>query len=188
MFYHNNSYIGGLCLKIMARKKKEEIDINTLNSRDTLEEAVACSRLGRTIASYGSILTGREKRFAKLVYYLLNAKKEFSDNWPVTAQISEQKQIKKTSPTEAIKWFAENYPKKAQPLLAKLQSTYDEKETSVLYGLIEGKDLSDEFYVNTLKKVLEIPQHEAAVLYHGILKPVMTRKEEEEGLTGLVIK
>ena len=172
----------------MVRKKKEEIDINTLDSRVTLEEAVACSRLGRTMASYGAILTGREKRFAKLVYSLLNAKKEFSDKWPVVSQISEEKKAKKTSPTEAINWFAEKYPKKAQPLLAKLQSTYDQKETSVLYGLREVKDLSDEFYVNTLKTVLEIPQHEAAVLYHGILKPVMIRQEEEKGLTGLVIK
>ena len=172
----------------MARKKKEESDINLLDFKDTLEEAIACSRLGRTIASYGAILTGREKRFATLVYHLLKAKKELSDEWPVMAQISEEKKSKKTSPTEAIKWFAEKYPKKAQPLLAKLQSKYDEEETSVLYGLKEGKDLPDEFYVNTLKTVLEVPQHEAAVLYHGILKPVMIRQEEEKGLTGLVIK
>jgi hypothetical protein len=172
----------------MAKKKKEETDINLLDFKDTLEEAVACSRLGRTMASYGATLTGREKRFATLVYYLLNAKKELSDKWPVMAQISEEKKSKKTSPTEAIKWFAEKYPKRAQPLLAKLQSKYDEDETSVLYGLREGKDLSDEFYVNTLKTVLEIPKQEAAILYHGILKPMMTRQEEEKGLTGLVIK
>lgn len=172
----------------MAKKKKEEIDISILDSKDTLEEAVACSRLGRTIASYGAILTGREKRFANLVYYLLKANREFSDRWPVVAQISEEKQTKKTSPTEAIKWFAEKYPKEAEPLLTKLQSKYDEKETSVLYGLKEGKDLPDKFYVNILKTVLEIPQQEAVVLYHGILKPMMTRKEEEKGLTGLVIK
>jgi hypothetical protein len=172
----------------MARKKKEEVDINSLDFRATLEEAVACSRLGRTMASYGSTLTGREKRFAELVYYLLKAQKESSNRWPVTARISQEKKSKKTSPTEAIKWFAGKYPKQAEPLLNKLKSKYDQTETSVLYGLKEGKDLSDEFYVDILNRVLEIPQHEAVILYHTILKPIMTRQEEEKGLTGLVMK
>ncbi|MFH1503482.1 MAG: hypothetical protein ABIE36_02400 [Candidatus Diapherotrites archaeon] len=172
----------------MARKKKEEIDIHALDSKATLEEAVACSRLGRAIASYGSTLTGKEKSSAHLVYYLLKARRKFSDEWLVMAKISKEKKVKKPSPTEAINWFAEKYPLEAEPLLKKLNGKYNKTETSVRYGLREGEDLPDELYINTLKTFLEIPEHEAAVFYHGILKPLMVRKEEEKGLTGLVIK
>ena len=172
----------------MAKKKKEEIDIKSLNAKDTLEEAVACSRLGRAMASYGAILTGREKGSAELVYYLLKARRKFSEDWPVRAQISKIKKVKKPSPSEAINWFAENYPEQAQPLLKKLKGKYNKTETSVLYGLSEGKNLSNKYYINSLKTFLEIPENEAAILYHGILKPAMIRQEEKKGLTGLVIK
>ncbi|MCX6749987.1 MAG: hypothetical protein NTZ83_00855 [Candidatus Pacearchaeota archaeon] len=172
----------------MAGKKKEEIDIRGLNTKTTLEEAVACSILGRAIASYGSTLTGTERSYAKLVYYLLKARRKFSDKWPVTAQISKEKKVKKPSPTEAITWFVNKYPKRAQPLLNKLKGKYDKTETSVLYGLREGEDLSDDFYVDTLKTFLKIPEDEAEDLYYKVFKPARIRQEEKKGLTGLVIK
>jgi len=172
----------------MARKKKEKPDVNILDPKATLEEAVVCSRLGRTIASFGATLTGREKRDAELVYYLLLAKKEFLERWPVTAKISKEKISKKTTPAEAIKWFATKYPKEAEPLLAKLEQRYNKPETSVIYGVRQGKDLSDEYYVNVLVDILEVPRQEAAVMYHGVIKPQIQRMKEEEGLVKVVMK
>ena len=87
-----------------------------------------------------------------------------------------------------INWFAEKYPKEAQPLLKKLKGKYNKTETSVRYGLREGEELSDELYVDKLKTFLEIEDHEATILYHGLLKPLMTRKEEEKGLVKAIIK
>jgi len=172
----------------MAKKKKEKPDINILDPKATLEEAVACSRLGRTIASFGATLTGREKRDAELVYYLLLAEKEFLERWPVTAQISEGTKSKKTTPADAIKWFAKKYSKEAEPLLAKLEQRYNKPETSVIYGVRQGKDLSDEYYVNVLVDILEVPRQEAAVMYHGVIKPQIQRMKEEEGLVKVVMK
>ena len=169
-------------------KKKEEIDINILNPRETLEEAVLCSILGRPIASLGATLTGREKRYAELVYRLLTAEKEFSDKLAVTAYIDREPKPKKPSPSEAIKWFAEKYPKDAQPLLAKLQEQYGKTETSVAYGLRQGKSLPDERYVKLLKGVLQIPEQLAVNFYYTFLKPLMIQIKSEEGLTKLVMK
>jgi len=53
----------------MARKKKEEVNVDELDFKSILEEGVVCSRLGRTIASFGATLTGREKQDAKLFIY-----------------------------------------------------------------------------------------------------------------------
>lgn len=173
---------------VTKKKRKEKIDVNLLDPRSTLEEIVACSRLGRTMASFGAILTGREKRYAPLIYNLLKIKKhEFSERWNVMTQISRETNSKKLSPTNAIKWFAKKYPKEAEPLLAYQKKQYEETETAVQYGLKPGRNLPDDYYVKTLKNVLEIPDHEATILYHGILKSVMQRIEEES-LTKFTIK
>lgn len=169
-------------------KKKEEINIDALDFKIILEEAVACSRLGRPIASLGSMLTGREKQDAKLVYLMLKAGKELPKKTPTTASISTDTKEKKFGYEKSVKWFAENYPKEAEPLLAKLRETYDERETSIVYGVQKEKDLSDEHYINILVGILEIPQQDAAVMYHGTIRPYLQRLEEEEGLVKLVMK
>ena len=48
----------------MPKKKKPEVSLEVLDFKSLLEEAVMCSRLGRTIASFGATLTGREKQDA----------------------------------------------------------------------------------------------------------------------------
>lgn len=183
-----NFYILLFTLFSMARKKKEKPDVSILDPKATLEETVACSRLGRTIASFGATLTGREKRYAELLYHLLLAEREFPERLPVTTQISKEKKPKKTSPTNAINWFAKRYPKEAEPLLVKLEERYNETETSIVYGVRQGRDLSDEHYVKVLANVLQIPMQDAAVMYHGVIKPQIQRMEEEEGLIKVVIK
>lgn len=172
----------------MPRKKKEKVNLEALNFKPLLEEAVVCSRLGRTIASFGATLTGREKQDANLVYLLLKGGRELPERTPTTASISKETKTKKFGYPEAVKWFVEKYPKEAQPLLAKLKETYDKLETAVVYGVEQGKDLSDEYYVRVLVDILQIPQQEAAVMYHGVIKPQIERMKQEEGLVRLVMK
>ncbi|MBU3907094.1 MAG: hypothetical protein KKA64_02475 [Nanoarchaeota archaeon] len=172
----------------MPRKRKEEVNLKVLDFKSILEEAVACSRLGRTIASFGATLTGREKQNAKLTYLLLMSGRELPERTPTTSRISKERKTKKFLYTEAVKWFTENYPKEAQPLLAKLKETYDETETAVVYGVQQGKDLSDEYYIAVLVDVLNIPKQDAAVMYHGTIKPQIERMKQEEGLVKLVMK
>jgi len=95
---------------------------------------------------------------------------------------------KKYTYAQAVKWFAEKFPKEVQPLLARLKEEYDSTETSVVYGVQKGKDLSDESYVKILTDILDIPQQDAAVMYHGVIKPQIQRLEEKEGLVKLVMK
>src|SRR3989344_6775959 len=146
----------------MMARKKTEINVDALDFKTLLEESVACSRLGRTIASFGATLTGREKQDANFVYHLLRAGREPPEKSPTTASISQERKNKKYSPTDAIKWFADKYPREAEPLLKRLKDTYDKDEVSVVYGVRQGKDLPDEYYVKVLIDILQIPQRDAA--------------------------
>ena len=171
----------------MSKKKKEQVDVEKLDFREILEEGVATSRLGRALASFGSVLTGREKHNANFIYLLLKAGRELPRGTLATARISREEKTKKYSPTELINWFSKKYPKEAEPLLKRQKEEYDRTETSVLYGLQKGKDLPDDFYISVLKDILEIPIQDAAILYHGVIKPQFKRLEEEEGLVGIVM-
>ena len=172
----------------MKKKKKEEINIDALNFKVVLEEAVACSRLGRIIASYGATLTGREKQDANFIYLLLRAGRDLPERTQVTASISSDKKKKKYGYERAVKWFAEKYPKQAEALLAKIKEEYDQTETAVLYGIQSGRDLSDDYYIRVLVDILQIPEQDAAVMYHGSIKPHFQRMKDEEGLVRLVMK
>lgn len=169
----------------MAKRKKE--DLEGLDFKNVLEEAVACSRLGRTVASYGATLTGREKQNAKLIYLLLKGERELPES-PAIASISSEKKKKKYGYEKAVKWFAEKYPSQAEALLSKIKEEYDGIEQVVLYGVRQGHDLSDDFYVSILTNILQIPQQDAAVMYHGTIKPQIQRMKEEEGLVRVVMK
>lgn len=169
-------------------KKKESVNIDALNFQPLLEEAVACSRLGRTIASFGATLTGREKQDANLVYLLLKAGRDLPEKSPTMAMIDTETKQKNYSYEKAVKWFAEKYPKEAEPLQKKLRETYDNKITSLGYGVKQGKDLSDAYYIKVLIEILDIPEQDAATLYHGSIKPQFQRMKEEEGLVKLVMK
>lgn len=173
----------------MGKKKgKEEINLGALDFKVLLEEAVACSRLGRTIASLGAILTGREKQSANFIYLLLKSGRELPQRTPTIAHVSSEKKKKKYGYEKSVKWFAEEYPREAEALLAKIKEEYDSTETAIVYGVQQGRDLSDEYYVNVLVEILGIPQQDAAVMYHGTVKPYLQRMEEEEGLVRLVVK
>jgi len=172
----------------MARKKKEEVNVDALDFRAILEEAVACSRLGRIIASYGATLTGREKQDAKFTYLLLKAGKPLPERTPTIVSISTEKKKKKFGYEKAVTWFAEKYPKQAEALLAKIKEEYDHSETAVVYGIHKGRDLSDDYYIKVLVNILQIPEHEAGVIFHGTIKPQFERIKEEEGLVRLVMK
>ncbi len=174
--------------KKSSSKKKEEINLDELNIEELLPETVATSRLGRALASLGAVLTGREKHDAKLVYLLIKAGKEYSAKLPVTASIKDFPEEKKYSPTEAIEWFSERFPKEAQPLLKKLEEKYTRPKTEILYGLKERRDLNDNFYMQTLSKVLNISEDRARVLYHGIIQPYLEKEEEESRLVSLTMK
>lgn len=126
-----------------------------------LQETVATSRLGRALASLGAVLTGREKHDAKLVYLLLKAEKEYSPKLPVTTNITRLPELKKYSPSDAIEWFAKEYPKQAEPLLKKLQEEYRRENTEIVYGLKEKKDLSDRFYIEALSRTLDMSEDRA---------------------------
>jgi len=167
--------------------KKKPINLNKLKFKPILDEAVAASRLGRTLASFGASLTGREKQDAKLIYALLNAKRRLPRS-VTTARLSSEKKSKKTSPSDAIKWFAEKYPTEAQPLLDRLQQQRSETERSVLYGLKEGQDFPNSFYVDVLADVLEIPRGEAQTMYLEVILPHVARLEKDRGLVKLVVK
>lgn len=172
----------------MAKKKKDEVNVDALNFKPILEEAVACSRLGRTIASFGAMLTNREKHEARLVYLLLKAGKELPEKTVTTAAIASEKKKKDVTYAQAVKWFAEKYPKNAEPLLAKLKEEYDDTETAVVYGIKPKLDFVDDYYIRVLVDILEIPKQDAAVMYHGAIKPHLSRMDEKEGLVSLVMK
>lgn len=169
-------------------KKKKQVDLDALEFRPLLEETVACSRLGRALASFGATLTGREKADAKLVYLLLEAGRELPKRISVTAEISEDKKSKEYSYAQAVKWFVEKYPKKAEPLLKRLRETYDFREKAVSYGVIPGKNLTDSQYIRFFVEILSIPEQDAAIMYHGLIKPHLKRLEDEKGLVRLTIK
>ena len=171
----------------MPKKKKEEINLEELNLDELLQETVASSRLGRALASLGAVLTGREKHDAGLVYVLLRANKNYSKKLPVTASITKTPEKKKYSPAESIRWFSENYPKEAEPLLRRLQEEYKESKTFINYGLREKKDLPDKFYIGVLSTLLNISEDRATTLYHSIIKPSLEKEEEESRLISLAI-
>ncbi|MEK6855366.1 MAG: hypothetical protein AABX73_04045 [Nanoarchaeota archaeon] len=171
----------------MARKKKQDINVEALNFKPILDETVMCSRLGRTLASFGATLTGREKHNAELVYLLLKVGRELPKS-PATAHISSDKKTKKYGYVDAVKWFANKYPNAAEPLLAKLEETYDTDEIAVEYGLSPDRDFSDDNYIKILVDVSGMPQQDAATLYHGTLKPHLERAKQEEGLARAVMK
>ncbi len=173
----------------MGKKKKENIDINSLDFKSILEEAVACSRLGRTIASFGATLTGREKHDADLINLMLMAKKPLPERTPATAYFSTEEATKKYTPSELIEWFSQQFPKEAEPLRKRMELEYKKPQTSLVYGIPNNeRDLSDEFYLKVLTSTLNIPKQNAAVMYYGSIKPQIERLRKEEGLVKVAVK
>ena len=172
----------------MAKKKKQQTDISIIDTDALLEETVIASRLGRAIASLGGILTGTEKHNGELLYQTIRAGKIPSQKLLVTAEIVEETETKKYSPTEIIDWYVANFPKNAGPILARKQEQYTKPKTLVRYGLKEGKDFDDQRYIDALITKGGIEPSEAKALYTRVLKPILERQEEESRLASLTMK
>lgn len=170
-------------------KKKQKIDIESLNPDDVLKDAVASGITGRILASYASILTNREISNRKAMYLLLKAGKEYSQKLPVTADISEEeKELKEYTPAEAIEEFKEKYPIYAQPLLKLLEKKKSKTVPVFSYGLKSEKNLSRSYYVGLLTRALSISREKATLLYEKIIRPEFKRQREESGLVKIAMK
>jgi hypothetical protein len=145
---------------------------------------VACAREGRTIASIGAYLTQTEQEQIPEVYSRLKDGEVIDENDPAIAFITSKKGRKsKISQGEAINWFIERYPKWSLPLQKKLQEKKPPKVKTILaYGLKEGEDFNDEFYVEVIRDVANIPEIQARHFYEDLLKPQLSRLDELSGL------
>ena len=173
----------------MGRKKKE-VNLDELNIDELLEEAVNSSILGRILASYAAVLTNKEKKDIERVYRMLQAGKKPSEELPYVVNSSKnlKDNVKKYTPTEAIKRFSEQYPKEAQPLLSILEERHSETKPVISYGLREEYDLDDDYCINFLTSTLGITKGPARQLYEKIIKPTFDRQREESGLVSIIMK
>ena len=140
---------------------------------------VACAREGRTIASIGAYLTQTEQEQIPEVYSRLKGN-ETIDECPATAFITSKKGRKgKISQGEAVNWFIEKYPKWSLPLQKKLQEKKEPKIKTILaYGLNEGEDFEDDYYIEVIRDVANIPEQQARHFYERLLKPQLSRLDE----------
>jgi len=169
------------------KKKKEPINVEGLIPDDVSEEMYTCSILGRALAAFGAILTGREKHDAKLMHLLLLGKRGPSKDSMVFAELKQEPETKKYTPSEAIDWFTKKYPKRAQPLLKRLEENYTRDSTLISYGL-RNQQIPSRIYVSILSEKLGISRESAEVLYHGVIKPYLERQQEESELVTMKMK
>jgi len=157
---------------------------------DLTELCVACARQGRTVASLGGMLTSKEQEGILEIYSRLTVHEKISKDSPVKAIItSKTGRKRKMAQGTAIKWFIKNYPGWSRPLQEKLRETLPPLTKTILaYGLDEGRYLSDEFYVQVLKNVTNLPYEQSVRLYHNVLKPQMDNLDELLGMTETEIK
>jgi len=155
-----------------------------------LELAVACAREGRTIASIGAYLTSAEQEQIPEIYSRLVNKEVVNEDSPVLGIITSKVGRKgKISQSEAIDWFIEKYPKWSLPLQKKLKETkFPKTKTILAYGLREGRDFSDEFYIKVITEVANLPEGQAQNLYTILIKPQLVKLEELSGLIETEVK
>lgn len=167
----------------MSKKMGED-----LTSR--LEFTVACARQGRIIASIGAYLTNAEQEQTSEIYSRLINKEKINDDSPVTGFITSKTGKKsKITQSDAINWFIEKYPKWSLPLQKKLKETKPPKNKTILaYGLKEDMDFGDDYYIEIIKDVANIPDIQAKTFYEGLLKPQLSKMEELSGMIEREIK
>jgi hypothetical protein len=169
-------------------RKKKIPDVEGINLPPLVDNLVIASRLGRALASHGAKLTNYEKVASELAYYSLRANKTIGVRAPSTIEMTDAKLDKKYTPKEAIQWFADNFPKEAQPLLNRVNETHDQREKGLNYGLKPGRDYSDEQYISVLTEIADIPNRQAKWLYLRVLKPLLQAEREKEGLVAKTIE
>jgi len=155
-----------------------------------VEFTVACSRQGRTIASIGAYLTNAEQEQIPEIYSRLINKEKINEASPAIAFITSKKgKTRKTTQSEAINWFIEKYPKWSLPLQKKLKEKKPPLIKTILaYGLKEYEDFSDEFYINVIRDVTNLPEYQAQDFYEKLLKPQLSKLDELSGLAEIEIK
>jgi len=154
------------------------------NLTSILELAVACARQGRTIASIGAYLTSTEQEQITEIYSRLSKGEKIDEKSPVTAMITSKKGRKnKISQSEAVEWFTKEYKTWSIPLQKKLKEKKPPRTRTILaYGLKEEEDFPDEFYIEVIKDVANIPEAQARNFYEGLLKPQLLKLDELSGL------
>jgi len=160
------------------------------NLTSILELAVACARQGRTIASIGAYLTSTEQEQIIEIYSRLSKGEKIDEKSPVTAMITSRKgRTSKISKGEAIEWFTKEYKTWSIPLQKKLKEKKPPKTRTILaYGLKEEEDFDDEFYIEVIRDVANIPEQQARNFYEVLLKPQLSKLDELSGLTEAEIK
>jgi hypothetical protein len=151
---------------------------------------VACARLGRTLASIGAYLTSAEQEQISEIYSRLSNREIIDKGSPTIALItSKQGRKSKIPQTVAINWFIDNYPRWSTPLQKKLKESRPPRtKTMLAYGLGEGEDLDDEYYVSVIRDVANLSEQQAETLYREIISPSLDMLEELSGLTETEIK
>ena len=167
----------------MARKKRE-VDISVLNSNEYLKETVALQILGRTLASYASVLTNDEKQHYEVLYQMMRAKHFPDKDLPeiISEGKTPKKSVNKYTPVEAIKEFIKQFPEEAQLLIKLREEKTDQSLPTLTYGLRQGFEPDKEYMINLLQQKLELGRGAARSLYEKIIEPEFQRKREESGL------
>jgi hypothetical protein len=170
--------------------KRKKINLEELNPDEIIKELVASCLLGRTLASFGAILTKREDKDSDLMYNLLRANRNYSERLPVKAEVSKvtRDNVKKYTLSQAIEWYKEEYPRESQPLVKKLEERTSDSKPAIKYGLRDGKDLPDEYYINLLATILPLDKRQARSLYLTIIKPSLKEQRDEGELVTKTMK
>ncbi len=157
---------------------------------DLVEFTVACAREGRSIASMGAYLTHAEQENTTEIYSRLKTGEEISKKSPAIIMITSKKgRAGKIPMNQAVNWFIEEYPKESLPLQEKMKERrLGRTKTILAYGLKERRDFPDEFYINLVTNVTNLPKEQVALFYYGLLKPQSKKLEELKGLTETEIK
>jgi len=157
---------------------------------DLVEFTVACARSGRATASLGGLLTSAEQERVIEIYSRLQAEEKVKENSPVTTQIYSKAGRKSKIPiTEAVDWFINKYPKESLPLQQKMLEPKPPKTKQMFgYGVKDGCDLPEEYYINIITEITNIPREQAAIFYYGLLKPQLKILDETKSLFEMEIK
>jgi hypothetical protein len=149
-----------------------------------LELCLIAARTGRTVASLGAYLTSKEQEEIPEIYSRLSNGEVVDEESPATAFITSKAGKKgKISQSEAVNWFIGQYPKWSLPLQKKLKEEKTPRTRKILaYGLREGRDFSDDYYIQVLEEVANLPGAQARNFYEYVIRPQLAKMEELSGL------
>ena len=155
-----------------------------------VELAVACARQGRTLQRIGGYLTSKEQELIPEIYSrIIDGQVMDEDSFVIAIKTSKTGRKRKISMSDAVNWFVQYRPKWSQPLQKKMREELPPLMKTILaYGLKEGMDLPDDYYVNVIRDIANVSEERAERLYHEHLKPQMQEADELSGLIETEIK